>query len=65
MKKLIINFNFSTALKFRTLLSFDYLGQHRNSYLPAGEDEYGQSYSSGNDVRNLTGLNENMLSYGL
>lgn len=52
-----------SGLKFRTLFSFDYLGQHRNSYLPAVVDEYRQSYASGNDARNLTGLNENMLSY--
>lgn len=51
------------GLKIQSAFSFDYLAQHRNTYLPASVDEYSQSYSSGSDVRNISALNEDYISY--
>lgn len=51
------------GLQLKTNFAFDYLGMHRNSFSPSSLDEYGQSYSNGSEIRNLSGLNEDIISY--
>lgn len=58
-----IDYEVVKGLKLQTRFAFDYLGQHRNSFSPSDYDEYKQNYTSGLDTRNLSGLNEDILSY--
>lgn len=58
-----LGYKVTDGLEVKTSLSFDYLGAHRNTFLPMEMNAYKRSYSSGRDSRNLSGLNENMLVY--
>lgn len=51
------------GLKLKSSVALDFTQQNQNLFLPSDLDEYGESYSSGQIERNLTLINENLLTY--
>lgn len=60
-----LNFDYEViqGLKLQTRFAFDWLAPHRNTFVPSDFDAYGQNLSTGTDSRNLSGLNEDLISY--
>lgn len=57
------DYEITEGLKLQTRFAFDWLAPHRNTFMPSDFDEYGQNFSTGSDSRNLSALNEDIVSY--
>lgn len=60
-----LNFDYEVTegLKLQTRFAFDWLAPHRNTFVPSDFDAYGQNLTTGTDSRNLSGLNEDIVTY--
>lgn len=58
-----LNYGIFKGLSLKTSFAFDYLAMHRNTFMPTAVDDFQQTYSGGSEERNLSGLNEDILTY--
>lgn len=60
---LSVGYEVADGLRLQANCSFDYLGTHRNTFLPMEVNAYKRSYSGGRVQRTLSALNEDMVYY--
>lgn len=58
-----LSYEIIKGLKIKSSLAMDYSLQFQNLFQSSDLDEYGDSYSSNQNVRNMMLLNENLLTY--
>ena len=58
-----LSYEFIKGLTLKSSASVDFSQQNQNQFLPSSLDQYNETFSSGQIGRNITLLNENLLTY--
>lgn len=56
-------YEFITGLKLKSSVAVDFAQQNQNQFIPSDLDQFKESYSAGQIGRNMTLMNENLLTY--